>query len=178
MALFVDLFPTSLADDSSLPKYQNRDNDYNFMENWFNIKNYFFLFLNAAKLNGLSKCIKAGVPVKNGVDSLRPSCRACSIWKCGTSINISSLQGTRRNASKSECKSPSKTRIREEFEEPNAMKTGRPTVTSVDNIIGLSKRLLSPQTGPLVLLQSKYTDLPAFRCKLKQSVHLEIPQIN
>jgi hypothetical protein len=53
MALFVDLFPTALADDLLPPKFQNRGNDYNLMENWFNTKKsfffFFFWFLNAAK---------------------------------------------------------------------------------------------------------------------------------
>jgi len=54
MALFVDLLPTALADDLLLPKSQNRGNDYNFIENWFNKKSIFSCFLNAAKRDGLS----------------------------------------------------------------------------------------------------------------------------
>jgi len=56
----------------------------------------FSCFLNTAKCNVLSKFIKAGVPVQNVVESLCPSCTACSIWKCEASIISSSLQGTRR----------------------------------------------------------------------------------
>jgi hypothetical protein len=108
MAILIYLFPTALADDLLLQKSPNQGSDYNFMENWFNKKkSTFSCFLNAAKRNGLSKCIKAGVTVQNGMDSLFPSCTACSIWKCGTSIISSSLQGIRRNDSKSERRSPS-----------------------------------------------------------------------
>jgi hypothetical protein len=67
--------------------------------------------------------------------------------------------------------------FREESEDPNATKIGGPNVTSVDTMSGLIKRLLSLQTGALVLLRSKYTELPASWCKPKHSVYLEILQI-
>jgi len=44
MALCVDLFATVLADDLLLPKSQNRENGYNFIENWFNTKELFLAF--------------------------------------------------------------------------------------------------------------------------------------